>query len=352
MLLSLPHKMRRLLTVLLLAGISRFMFAQNADTPAPFAVSPSGASSSDTNPSDTSRERWDKLALKDNSLHPDPPIAGQSDTFPGFTRELVRVKWRAGDPIDLYVVRPAGVARPPVILYMYGYPREAVRFLDPNFCRTVTRNGFAAVGFSSALTGQRYHDVPMKLWFVSQLQQSLAGTTHDLQMAINYLEQRGDFDTSRIGVFGEGSGATIALLAASADPRIRAVDMLNPWGDWSGWLRNSRIVPESERVSYLTPQFLESVAPLDPVLVLPALRGGPALRLQQTLWNSDATPAASRDRIAAALPPSAVLVQYKDEKEYAEKDGRNGKMLDWLAGALSQLHPSSQTANAGELWKP
>jgi hypothetical protein len=350
--LSLPHKTHCFFTVVLFACVGSFVSAQSPDTPSPFALSPSSAIPSDTSPSDTNHERWDKLALRDNSLHPDPPIVGQTDAFPGFTRELVRVKWRSGDPIDLYIVRPEGVARPPVVLYMYGYPREAVRFLDPEFCRTVTRNGLAAVGFSSVLTGQRYHDVPMKVWFVSQLQQSLAGTVHDLQMTINYLEQRGDFDTTRIGVFGEGSGATIALLAASVDPRIGAVDLLNPWGDWSGWLRNSRIVPESERQSYLTPQFLESVAPFDPVSVLPALRGGPALRLQQTLWNSDATPAASRDRIAAALPPSAVLVQYKDEKEYLEKAGRNGKMLTWLAGALSQPRPVAATANTGELRKP
>jgi hypothetical protein len=76
--------------------------------------------------------------------------------------------------------------------------------------------------------------------------------------------------------------------------------------------------------------------PLDPVSVLPTLRTASALRPQQTLWNSDATPAVSRDRIAAALPSSAVLVQYKDEKEYAEKAGRDGKMLDWLSGALSK----------------
>ena len=350
--LPLPHRTHCLLTVVLFACIGSFAPAQSAGAPSPFALSPSSAMPSDTSPSDTSHEQWDKLALKDNNLHSDPPIAGQTDTFPGFTRELVRVKWRSGDPIDLYIVRPAGVARPPVILYMYGYPREAVRFLDPEFCRTVTRNGFAAVGFSSVLTGQRYHDVPMKLWFVSQLQQSLAGTAHDLQMTINYLEQRGDFDTSRIGVFGEGSGATIALLAASVDPRIGAVDLLNPWGDWSGWLRNSRIVPESERPVYLTPQFLASVAPFDSVSVLPALHSGTALRLQQTLWISDATPAASRDRIAAALPPSAVLVQYKDEKDYLEKAGRNGKMLDWLTGILSQPHPIAGLANSGELRKP
>jgi hypothetical protein len=286
-------------------------------------------------PSDTSVEHWDKLALKDNDLHPDPPIQGQLDNFPTFTRELIRVQWRSGDPIDLYIVRPSGVARPPVIIYLYGYPREAVRFLDPAFCRTVTRNGFAAVGFSSMLTGQRYHDVPMNEWFVTELAHSLTGTAHDLQMTINYLDSRSDFDTGRVGIFGEGSGGTIALLAASVDHRIRAVDVLNPWGDWSTWLAGSHIVPDKERPDYLKPEFLKPLATLDPARALPMLNR-PAVRVQQTMWDVDLIPAVSRDHIAMALAHSAVIVRYKDEQEYLEKAGHDGKMLDWLYTALSR----------------
>ena len=286
-------------------------------------------------PADTNIEHWDKPALSGNDLRANPPIEGQVDTFPSFTRKLVRVQWRTGDPIDLYIVRPVGIARPPVILYLYGYPHEAVRFLDPAFCRTVTRNGFAAVGFSSMLTGQRYHDVPMTEWFVSDLDHSLVGTAHDLQMVINYLEARGDFDTGRIGVFGEGSGGTIALLTASVDNRIKAVDVLNPWGDWNTWLATSTIIPGKERPTYLKPEFLQPIAAFDPVHLLPTL-SRPALRVQQTLWDAGIMPAAPRDHIAAALPHSAVLVRYKDEQEYIEKAGRNGKMLDWLFSNLSQ----------------
>jgi hypothetical protein len=329
--LPLPYKPLCLLAILLLAGISQLLTAQVATEPAQSEIGPA--------PSDASIERWDRLALKDNNLRPDPPVQGQTDTFPTFTRELVRVQWRTGDPIDLYIVRPTGIARPRVILYLYGYPREAVRFLDPEFCRAVTKNGFAAVGFSSMLTGQRYHDVPMKIWFVSELEHTLVGTAHDLQMTINYLEQRGDFDTSRVGVFGEGSGGTIALLAASVDSRIGAVDLLNPWGDWSDWFAKSQIVPESERPRYLTKEFQQSIAPLNPVTLLPSFSRA-ALRLQQTLWTSDATPVISRNRIAAALPSTAMLVQYKDAQEYADNAGRGGKMLDWLSRVLSQAIPA------------
>src|SRR5208282_4573863 len=49
---------------------------------------------------------------------------------------------------------------PPVILYLYSYPFENDRFLNPEFGKFLTKNGFAAVGFASALTGQRYHPAP------------------------------------------------------------------------------------------------------------------------------------------------------------------------------------------------
>jgi hypothetical protein len=259
---------------------------------------------------------------------------GQRDDFPEFTRELVRVEWRDGDPIDLYIVRPKGATKPPVVLYLYGYPREAVRFLDPSFCTTVTKNGYAAIGFSSMLTGQRYHDVPMKEWFVSDLQRSLVGTTHDVQMVLNYLASRGDFDMSRVGIFGEGSGGTIALLAASIDPRVKAVDVLDPWGDWPSWLSGSRMVPPVERADYTSSDFLKGIAPLDPVVVLPKL-SSTRLRVQQSLWDSGEITAASREHIAAAVPPGARLAQYRDIRDYSEKVGMNGKMLDWMYTSLA-----------------
>ena len=192
------------------------------------------------------------------------------------------------------------------------------------------------------LTGQRYHNVPMKEWFISDLEESLTGTTHDVQMVLNYLASRGDFDMTRVGMFGEGSGGTIALLAASVDPRIKAVDVLNPWGDWPSWLAASRIVPDSERADYLKPDFLASVAWLDPVVTFAKLRNLP-LRLQQNLWDDSKTPGLSRQHIAAALPPTAQLAQYKDQQEYYEKVGNNGKMLDWMYEHLRSPATSADT---------
>jgi hypothetical protein len=324
-----------LLSVLLILGVvTRNALPQEAGPLiAPMVATPATASPTATpNPSASSVEHWDKLPLGDNDLHPDPPILGQIDTFPGFVRELVRVQWRAGDPIDLYVIRPAGVAKPPVILYLYGYPAESDRYLNGAFCKTVTKDGYAAVGFVSALTGQRYHDRPMKQWFVSELQESLATSVHDVQMVLNYLATRGDLDMNRAGIFGQGSGGTIAILSATVDARLKALDVMDPWGDWTAWMAESPLIPEHERASYTDPGFLARLAPLDPLSSLRQLDAR-AFRLQENLFDS-ANPESVRKRFESAAG-KAVIVEYRDVNEYREKVSTNGRMLDWLEAQLA-----------------
>ncbi len=173
-------------------------------------------------------EDWSSLALAPHALSPQRPLVGEKAQYPEFTRELIEVQWRENDPIYLYVIRPRGVEKPPVILYLYSYPYDTPRFMNKDFCERVTAEGFGAVGFVSALTGQRYHSRPMREWFVSELQEALVTSVHDVQMILNFLSDRGDFDMNRVGMLGEGSGATIAILAAAVDPRIRALDLVNP----------------------------------------------------------------------------------------------------------------------------
>ena len=118
-----------------------------------------------------------------------------------YTLELLQVQWRPGDPIDLYVMKPKGVKKPPVILYLTAFPTDTDIFKRPEYQELVTRDGVAAVGFVSELTEHRYHDRPMKEWFISELQESLATSAHDVQMVLNYLDSRGDLDMNRVRMF-------------------------------------------------------------------------------------------------------------------------------------------------------
>ena len=59
--------------------------------------------------------------------------------------------------------------------------------------------------------------------------------------------------------------ASIAILASAVDSRIRALDVLDPWGDWPTWIATSPFVPEDERTDYMKPEFLKKAATLEPV---------------------------------------------------------------------------------------
>jgi hypothetical protein len=289
-------------------------------------------------------EDWTTPLLKGSDLRATPPIVGEIDVQSGFTRELTRVQWRPADPIDLYIIKPAGVKKPPVILYLYSYPFENDRFLKSDFCRFLTQNGVAAVGFASALTGQRYHDVPMTEWFVSELAQSLATSAHDVQMIVNYLATRNDLDVAHVGMFGDGSGATIAILAASVDPRIQTLDLLDPWGDWPDWIAKSTLIPEKERPALLKPDFLTAAAPLDPIKWLPLLKTQ-KVRIQHV--NSvTVTPAEARQKLEGAAPAHVQILRYNDTNAFL-KTVSGGRGLDWIKDQLlsgAQVHATSDSS--------
>jgi hypothetical protein len=281
-------------------------------------------------------ENWKDLNDIKSGLQTSPPFEALRDEEPEFVRDVVRVEWRPNDPIDLWIIRPTAPGKVPVVLYLYSYPGDPDQFRDNGWCKRVTAGGFAAVGFVSALTGERYAFRPMKEWFVSELTESLGSTVHDVQLILNYLADRGDMDLDHVGMFGMGSGASIAILAAEADPRIKALDLLDPWGDWPDWLRDSPSIPENERSSYTTTEFLKSVAPLDPVAYLPSMKGR-KLRLQQLLTQPD-TPKSAKETIAASVPDPAELVRYTNAQDLLKAWQTTG-LSGWLK---QQLRPQTQ----------
>lgn len=309
-------------------------------------------------PAGDPNENLQDLSLTGSHLQAQPPIPGgalESDTF---TRELYQMQWRGNDAIDVYVIRPKGVAKPPVAIYLYGFPVDANRFRNDEFCKLVTRNGVAAIGFVPALTAERYHSVPMRTWFVSDLHDSIVKTVHDVQMIVNYTVTRPDLDSSRIGIFGQGAGATIGGLAATVDPRIQAIDLLDPWGDWPVWMAQSKLVPEDERPGFLKPEFLEPLAPLDPIHWLFTLTGR-SLKLDDALYETN-TPPDAKAKMEASLPVGATLVRYAHRADFEENAVSDGKLVAWLetqlqAGvanpqppSLSSRATSSRTVTATE----
>jgi pimeloyl-ACP methyl ester carboxylesterase len=279
-------------------------------------------------------EDWTSLSLAGSELVPLQPILGEKDDMPSFTRELIRVQWRKGDPIDLYIVRPKFAPHPRVVLYLYSYPSETDRFRDNEYCERITSGGVAAVGFVSALTGHRYTMRPMKEWFVSELQEALGSSVHDVQMVLNFLATRDDLDVSNVGMFGTGSGGTIAILAAAIDPRIKAIDVLGPWGDWPDWMATSARIPENERPNYVKPEFLKKVAPLDPVQWLPKVKAE-HIRIQD-IADDTITPKAVQARIESAAPAGAKVLHYDNNRQFYGA-AAGGRVFQWVKDQLRQI---------------
>jgi hypothetical protein len=269
-------------------------------------------------------------------------IVGNVADYPGYTLQLNQVQWRSGDPLDLYVMKPTGVKKPPVILYLYSYNYDTDTFKNEAWQRAVTKDGFAAVGFVTALTGHRYHDRPMREWFISELQECLAVSAHDVQMVLNYLSTRGDLDMDRVGIFAEGSGASIAILASAADPRIKVVDAVDPWGDWPTWMATSPFVPQDERANYVKPEYLKKEADLEPVGWLPKVQAK-KFRLQDATFEPT-TPTLAKGKLRAAVPPRATVVVYNNLGEYRAAINGN-KQMDWIHNALRAI-PDVPTTRA------
>jgi hypothetical protein len=284
-------------------------------------------------PSSSGAEDFSVASLAGSALHSELPELVEKEQEPDYISEWVTLRWRPDDPIYLYVVRPAKVAKPPVVIYLYDYPAETDIFRDDDWCQRVTAGGYAAVGFVPALNGQRYRNRPLKEWFVSELQEALAKSSHDVQMVLNYLAQRGDVDLNRVGMFGVGAGGTITVIAASADPRIKAIDLVNPWGDWPIWMAKSEVVPENERPGFSKPEFLKKIASFDPVFLLPQLK---TTRIRVNQLNDDfaRTPEEAKKKIEAALPSTAESQRFDNNRKF---DSTAASGFEWIK---QQLKPA------------
>ena len=339
---------RNLLSLVLLRtialGIALISFAQTSVAQEP--ASPPIADPSDTRFKAVT-EDWGTPALNTSFLRAVQAVRGAVADFPAYTVELLQVQWRWGDPLDLYIIKPKGVTKPPVILYLYGYPSDTDRFKDEAFQTKVTKDGFAAVGFVSALTGHRYHDRPMREWFISELQECLATSAHDVQMVLNYLGTRDDLDMTRVGMFSQGSGASIGILTSAVDPRIKVLDALDPWGDWPTWMVASPFVPEEERALYVKPEFLKRAATLDPVDWLPKIQAK-KFRLQDAIFELH-TPKTAKEKLRAAVPASSTVVIYKNLEDFNAMVQAKAE-LEWIQHELRSL-PQTTDVSAASLPK-
>jgi hypothetical protein len=172
-------------------------------------------------------------------------------------------------------------------------------------------------------------------------------------MVLDYLGSRNDLDMRRVGVFSQGSGASIAVLASAVDSRIKVLDTIDPWGDWPTWMTQSSFVPEEERARYVKPEFLKNVATLEPIDWLRRVQAK-RFRLQDATFESK-TPSAAKQKLREAVPAKGAVVIYKTPEEFNTVI-RSKTELEWIQHELRALpdetQQNSRTASTLETVQP
>jgi hypothetical protein len=230
------------------------------------------------------------------------------------------------------VIRPKGVAKTPVMLYLPSFPDDTELFTNNQWCDLAVRGGYTTVGLVGAVTGHRTRYRLMKEWFVSEMPEALTSTVHDVQLILNFLSTRSDLDMEHVGMYGTGSGGAIAILASVADSRIKVLDLLAPWGDWKTWLSESKVVPDGERANYLKPEFLAKVTPLDPIEWLPKIQAK-SVRIEDIRGNK-AMPDKSQEKLEAAAPGFTLINQWGNGRAFLAAQVPPS-VLEWAKSQLA-----------------
>ncbi len=162
----------------------------------------------------------------------------------------------------LIPIAPSAV-RPPTIILAHGWSNNSNQMLP--VARALHSTGFAVLLYDARGHGVSGKDGPI----------TIAKFAEDVIAAIGYLEARSDVDATRLGVVGHSMGGSAAILAASADPRIRVVISSSAFADPTAltldFMRVFHIprYPFLQLISYFIERWLGStmsaVAPLNRV---------------------------------------------------------------------------------------
>jgi putative redox protein len=132
--------------------------------------------------------------------------------------------------------RPSGP--PPAVVLCHGYPSSGTAASAPETMpeladRIATEMGWAALAFAYRGCG------------TSEGQFSLAGWLDDIAAAVAYIDNA----VRPLGTWlaGLGTGGSLAVCAAAADPRIQGVAALGAPGDFDDWASHPRRLLEHGR---------------------------------------------------------------------------------------------------------
>lgn len=167
--------------------------------------------------------------------------------FPYATREKIVFTGFNNSRVPAYLITPTtGEAPYPVVLIVDGIYGSKERWFDDNswpkgglVTKKLLSNGFAVLILDAVYHGERsaendYQGPSFK--YPIEAREMIIKTAIEYRRSIDYLEQRADIDTDRIGMLGLSMGGLITFQLTSIDARIKsAVAGLTPFFDDSAF---------------------------------------------------------------------------------------------------------------------
>jgi cephalosporin-C deacetylase-like acetyl esterase len=147
----------------------------------------------------------------------------------------------------------------------------------------------------------------------------------DLRRALDILTSQPGLDRSRVAYVGHDFGAMYGSIAAAVDPRVTHFVFMAGTASFTDWFLYGPKLEGEARA-----QFINQLAPLDPVKWVPRLRG-PVL--MQFADNDEHVSTARREALAAAAPQGADVRVYKAGHELSDESTR--ERLEWLRKKLA-----------------
>ena len=230
----------------------------------------------------------------------------------------------AGRLLAAILRRPAGVARPPIVVMAMGLD-SAKEEMDA-YERTFLARGLATLAFDGPGQGEAEYDFPIR-------------GDYEVPVArvLDWVECRTDVDPARIGMWGVSLGGYYAARAAAFDRRIKACVTLSGPYDWAeGFEARNELTREAFRVRSRCTSMEEAKAKAR-MLSLSGVAKNIACPIMIVAGELDRlTPASEARRLAAEVSgPCELLVvpggtHVANNRAYAYRP----QSADWLAARL------------------
>jgi len=182
----------------------------------------------------------------------------------------------------LISIPSAGKPPYPCLIMLHGYGGRKEDMKD--FAKFAAENGYAIAAIDAQYHGERKQ--PGKALYSTNLTESRDGvvqTVIDARRTVDYLESRGDVDSTKIGLVGGSMGGILGAIFAGVEPRVKAAVLIVGGGNMSLMIMKSehpaippiRAYLEEKGITYQEIQgFLD---PIDPINFIDKIAPRPLL---------------------------------------------------------------------------